>query len=96
MTKNDIGKVYDTLLSMPGMNEQIKVDFKMDRKTILLLSQVIERGIATNNEQDNRFGLADVVNHESMGVLKALASEALEKAGMTELNHKLASLTAEL
>jgi len=93
MTKEDLKKVYDTLLSMPGMNEQIKIDFKIDRKTVLLLSRVIEKGLAENQAGEENYGLIDAINKESLVALKALATEALEKAGMTEVSGKLNALS---
>jgi hypothetical protein len=33
---NDVVKVYDTILSIPGMNDTIKIDIKMSRKNVLL------------------------------------------------------------
>jgi hypothetical protein len=37
LTANDVVKVYDTILTIPGMNDTIKIDIKMSRKNVLLL-----------------------------------------------------------
>ncbi len=43
LTTNDVAKVYDnyikvygTILSIPGMNETVKIDLKISRKNVLL------------------------------------------------------------
>ncbi len=41
----DIAKIYDTVLSIPGMNETVKIDLRIPRKNVLLLLKVIERGL---------------------------------------------------
>lgn len=45
LTTDDIAKVLDTILSIPGMNEKVKIDLKITRKNALLLNRVIERTI---------------------------------------------------
>jgi hypothetical protein len=46
LTTNDLTKVYDTILSIRGMNETVKIDLKISRKNVLLLNNVIRRGLA--------------------------------------------------
>jgi len=38
---NDVAKIYDTIMSIPGMNEKVKIDMKSSRKNVLLLNRVI-------------------------------------------------------
>jgi hypothetical protein len=57
--KTDLAKVYDTVLSIPGMNEALKIELRIPRKNVLLLSKVIERGLA----QDGEEGGAGVLDH---------------------------------
>lgn len=87
MTKKEMEGVYDTLLSIPGMNDQVKVDLKLSRKDVLLLSQAIERGIGLNNGSDNL--LMDFASKDAIEGLASLAELCLEKAGITELSDKL-------
>ncbi|WP_431244487.1 hypothetical protein ACQ9BO_09320 [Flavobacterium sp. P21] len=35
ITANDATKVFDTVLSIPGMNETVKMDLKISRKNVL-------------------------------------------------------------
>ncbi|MEJ7678735.1 MAG: hypothetical protein WKG06_12930 [Segetibacter sp.] len=46
LTTTDVAKVYDTILSIPGMNETVKIDMRISRKNVLLLNSVIKRGLS--------------------------------------------------
>ncbi len=85
----DVAKVLGTILSIPGMNEMVKVDMKISRQNVLLLSNVIERGL-TSIEGDKN-GLLSVAPKEALDELKRLQEDYLDKAGLTELNEKLKS-----
>lgn len=81
MNEKEMAKVYETLLSVPGMNETVKMDLRLPRRTVLMLAQVIEKGLEAksleNGEQQE---------------LQQVATDCLEKAGLTELNNKLQAL----
>jgi hypothetical protein len=87
MTTNDVARVYDTILSIPGMNETVKIDLKISRKNVLLLNHVIERGLAVRDDKTSGF-LANIPE-ESLQELKVLADDCLLKAGLNELKEKL-------
>jgi hypoxanthine-guanine phosphoribosyltransferase len=91
LTTNDVAKVFDTILSTPGMNEMVKIDLKISRKNVLLLNHVIERGLTLENDAT---GLLGSLSTEVMTELKKLSEECLQKAGLVELNQKLAVLSA--
>ncbi|WP_371926031.1 hypothetical protein [Flavobacterium cerinum] len=93
MNVNDVAKVFDTILSIPGMGEVVKVDMKMSRKNVLLLNQVIELGIAA--KADDKSGLLGSVPAEDLVELRNLAGDCLTKAGLNELNEKLKVLGAK-
>jgi len=88
LTTNDVAKVYDTILSIPGMNETVKIDLKMSRKNVLLLNSVIELGLKAKDDEKSS-NLLNSVPEESLKELKALANECLQKAGLIELSEKL-------
>lgn len=90
-TTNDVAKVYDTILSIPGMNEVVKIDLKISRKNVLLLNQVIERGLSAKDD-DKSSALLGNVPEESLLELKKLSDECLQKAGLIELSEKLKAL----
>lgn len=88
MTTNDVARIYDTILSIPGMNETVKIDLKISRKNVLLLNSVIELGL-TAKEDDKSSNLLNSVPKESLQELKAFANDCLQKAGLIELSEKL-------
>ena len=83
MNERDLAKVYETLLSVPGMNETVKVDLRLPRKTVLMLAQVIEKGLETQSKKPGE-----------KEELQQVAADCLAKAGLTELSEKLKKLTA--
>ena len=89
MSENQVAKVYDTLLCIPGMNEQVKLDLKISRKLVLLLAQVIERGLRT--EAQSPTGIL-MVAQEAADDLNQIAKDCLDKAGLVELSGKLKAL----
>lgn len=89
-TTNDIAHVYDTILSIPGMNDTVKIDLKISRKNVLLLNRVIERGL-TLKQDDKSSNLLDIVPKDTLQELIYLADDCLKKAGLTELSEKLKS-----
>lgn len=94
LTTNDVAKVYDTILSIPGMNETVKIDLKISRRNVLLLNSVIERGLTVKDAEDKSSNLLDVVPKETLQELSALSEDCLRKAGLIELSEKLSILKA--
>ncbi|MBN8718016.1 MAG: hypothetical protein J0H85_01115 [Sediminibacterium magnilacihabitans] len=92
LTTTDVAKVYDTILSIPGMNETVKIDMRISRKNALLLNSVIKRGLAAKDDDKSSNLLANIPA-ESLQELNALADDCLTKAGLTELSEKLNSLS---
>lgn len=95
LTKNDVAKVYDTILSIPGMSETVKIDLKISRKNVLLLNHVIERGLLLTTGTDDS-DLLNSVPPESLGELKSLATDCLQKSGLTELSEKLSNFNQKI
>lgn len=90
LTTNDIAQVYETILSIPGMNDTVKIDLKISRKNVLLLNRVIERGL--NFKQDDKpSNLLNIVPQDTLQELTFLAEDCLKKAGLIELSDKLKS-----
>ncbi len=94
LSTDDVAKVYDTILSIPGMNEKVKIDLKITRKNALLLNRVIERGLSLN-DAENGSNLLDKVSEETLEELTLLAEDCLKKAGLTDLSEKLKLLDAK-
>lgn len=87
MNTNEIAKVYETLLAVPGMNDVVKVDLKVSRKEILMISQAITEGLAA--DQGMVKNLLSVLPKESAAQIAAIAAEFLAKAGLSDLYEKL-------
>lgn len=85
-----MAQVYETLLCSPGMNEAVKIDVKINRKTVLLLNSVVERGLSAK-EGEQSSGLLELIPKESVEELKQFSEECLKKAGLTELSEKIKS-----
>ena len=91
LTKNDVAQVYDTILSIPGMSETVKIDLKISRTSALLLAHVIDRGIQTKGDGTT---MLDAISKESLQELETLSASCLLKAGLTDLNERLKTLEA--
>lgn len=91
MTTNEVGQVFDTILSSPGMSETVRIDMKISRKAVLLLQQIITIGLSEKTSEEGVL-LAQFVSPETQEELIALGSEWLHKAGLTELSEKLMNL----
>lgn len=92
MTTNDVAQVLDTVLSIPGMNDVVKIDLKISRKNVLLLNHVIERGLSAK-DNDKPSILMTSVPEENLQELKLFGDECLQKAGLIELSEKLKTLS---
>ncbi len=94
LTTNDVAKVYDTILSIPGMNETVKIDMKISRKNVLLLNSIIKRGLAAKDD-DKSSNLFESIPPETLQELQVIADDYLTKAGLTELSEKLKALSSK-
>jgi len=90
ITTNDVAKVFDTVLSSPGMSELVKIDLKISRKNVLMLNHVIMRGLTLENDDS---GLLGSLSKDDLSELRNLSEECLQKAGLVELNQKLLTLS---
>ena len=92
MTTNDVAKVFDTIFSIPGMNETVKIDLKISRKNVLLLNHVIERGLNVKGDDKSSLFLTSIPQ-ENLEELKQFGDEFLQKAGLIEFSEKLSTLS---
>ena len=92
LAKTDVNKIYDTLLSIPGMCDPVKIILNIPRKNVLLLIKVIERGLSVKDADERTHIILDMVSKESLQELLSISADLLEKAGLTEMNKKLQSL----
>ncbi len=94
LTTTDVAKVYDTILSIPGMNETVKIDMRISRKNVLLLNSVIKRGLSEKDD-DKSANLLQSIPQETLQELDAFADDCLTKAGLNELSEKLKALSTK-
>lgn len=92
MNANDVARVLETVLTIPGMTETVKIDLKISRRNILILSSVIARGL---NPKEEAAGLLDNIPEEVIEELNNFSNECLSKAGLSDLNQKLKSLSTK-
>ncbi len=76
-------KIFETLLSSPGMNEPCKVVIKPSRKTILILNRLVEWMIK-KERQEMADEILAFLSLDAFAELEAIALELLKKG---ELEH---------
>lgn len=92
MNENELANVLETLLMVPGMNDVVKIDLKLPRTTVLLLAQIIEKGLAARKDEKGTWW--EAITTEQVAELQQLATDTLERAGLTPLSQKLKTLKA--
>lgn len=86
LSEKEISMLYETILSSPGMNENVKLSIVVSRKNALLLTSLLDNGIDHENGTNKLFVAA---GEESVDLLKKLSVEILEKAGLSSLHERL-------
>ena len=89
MTKEDVSRLFETLLIVPSMNDSVKVDLKITRTGALLLSTIFERAVNVKETDDKNFNLLESVSSETIEELRGFVNGCLKKAGMEEFMEKL-------
>ena len=84
-------KIFETVLSSPGMNQKCKINLVMSRQNVLLLSRLIEAGLLTD-QQDIDDEIINALPKESLEEFKTVHEEILKKSNLTEFYEKLKSL----
>lgn len=90
LSQKDVAIVYETILTSPGMNDTVKLDVRMPRRNVLLLTKIVELGIAAKNEDTG--GFLQAAGSAALEELQSISGELLQKAGLTEMHQKLQSL----
>lgn len=88
MNNSNLNTIYETLLSVPGMNDNVKIDLRIPRKTVLLFTEVLREGLKHLGNNDTCC-LASVLKEEGNEEIKTIITDSLEKAGLTALSAKL-------
>ncbi len=91
LSTKDVAIIYETLLTSPGMNDSVKIDLRMPRKNVLLLTKLIELGLELKDDTSQN-GLLSAFTNDILGEVKNITGDLLSKAGLTETYNKLNSL----
>lgn len=91
IAKTDLTKIYETILSIPGMNDTVKIPIQIPRKNFWLLSKIIERGLNVKDSTDTS-GFLDMIPKEIIQEIHAVAADIIERAGLAAMNQKLQSI----
>lgn len=89
--RKEKSKVFEMVLSSPGMTESCKISLKMTRQHALLLSRLIEVGIL-NSQTSLGDEILEALPEALAAEFKPIHEEILNKAGLTEFYEKLKSL----
>ena len=89
--KVEINLLFETLLSSPGMNEQVKLDMKLTRKAALALAAGLQAGLS--GAKENPSSLLLFAGEAVTADLGDFIEKLLLKAGLTEVNQKLQQLS---
>jgi hypothetical protein len=84
-------KIFETVLSSPGMNQKCKINLVMSRQNVLLLSRLIEAALLTD-QQEIDDEIINALPKESLEEFKTVHEEILRKSNLTEFYEKLRSL----
>jgi len=88
MAENEKLKIYETVLSSPGMSEKCKIILHLSRQNILLLSRIIELGLEADKKQMN-VDLLMLLTEEGIEEFRKVLAEILSKGCLTEFYEKL-------
>jgi len=91
VNRSERARIFETVLSSPGLSETCKIVLSPSRQTILLLSRLIEQGIA-NRGQESGDELLSFLPEESLNEVKGVVEEMLRKSGLVDFYSRLKTL----
>lgn len=84
MDANEKKWLYETILSGPGMGENIKLSFSLSRRLVLVLAELMDIGLKEKNGP-----LVNCMENEQLNELSSLRSLLLEKSDLLQLTLQL-------
>ena len=87
-TSKEKSKIFQAILSSPGMGEKCKISLVISRQNILFLSRIIEAGLLS---EDNLFEdeIIDALPKDSLSEFKLIHEEILKKGELTDFYERL-------
>ena len=95
IAKTDLAKLNETLLTMPGMNVNTKIDLKIPLRNALLLSKMIVRGLLGKEIDESSPTMLDLIPREMTSELLYIPMEILQKAAVIDMSEKLKSFAGK-
>ena len=89
LSAKDASMIYETLLSSPGMSENVRISLQLPRRNVLLLAKLIGRGLEAKEGTEN--SILSMVGESTISEINDVTAELLKKAGLTDMNEKLES-----
>ncbi len=77
MVNKELTKFYGAVLRSPWMSEEVKIAFKISRRDILLLCQLIERGLESDDAKS-------FIPAEAFEDLRNISTNMLSNAAIPE------------
>lgn len=87
MNSEEKKRVYDTLLSAPGMEDEVRVDVRIPRKHLLLFNHILGLQVLPQASE-----LLKHVDADFFTAMKDLGARFLDKAGLADFNAKFISV----
>jgi hypothetical protein len=85
-------KMFETILSSPGMNEKCKVVLQLSRQSIVLLSRLVETGLEKNVNSENEDEILQFLPTSVREELQGVVQEALKKGALEDFYSRITSL----
>ena len=84
-------KIFETILSSPGMTEKCKIVLQLSRQNVLLIGRLIEAGLLSK-EQPFEDAIIHALPNGSGKEFRVVHEEILRKADLTEFYERLKSI----
>lgn len=91
LSSKDVRNIYETLLATPGMNDEVKINLKISRKTALFLSKAIELGLQVKSDTEGASVLM-AADPGSLEKLQTISGEILGAASLVETHERINEL----
>ena len=88
---NEKLKIYETVLSSPGMGEKCKIILQLSRQNILVLSRIIEGGLEAD-EKETKGDILMLLTREGIDEFRKVVDDILQKGELTNFYENLKSL----
>src|SRR4051794_31947088 len=85
-------KMFETILSSPGMSEKCKIILQLSRQSIVLLSRLVETGLEKNGDGENPDEILQFLPSGVREELQGVVLEALKKGALEDFYGRIKSL----